>query len=72
MSWNHRVRQAHRWLSVAFTAAVIVNLVALGRKEPAAWVGLLALVPLALLQFTGLYLFMLPYVTRWRGRRRTR
>jgi hypothetical protein len=29
------------------------------------------LLPLALLLFTGLYLFALPYLTRWRGRRRT-
>ena len=31
------------------------------------WVGLLALLPLALLLFTGLYLFVLPYATRWRS-----
>jgi hypothetical protein len=34
------------------------------------WLGLLALVPLALLLFTGLYLFVLPYATKWRGGRR--
>jgi len=65
------VRQAHRWLSIAFTVAVIVNLVALGKEEPTVWVGLLALLPLALLQFTGLYLFVLPYAAKWRGGRRT-
>ena len=57
MNWNEWIRQIHRWMSIAFTAAVIVNIVALGRKEPAVWVGLLALLPLALLLFTGLYLF---------------
>jgi hypothetical protein len=31
----------------------------------------LALLPLALLLFTGLYLFVLPYATKWRSRRRT-
>jgi len=66
---NGWVRQAHRWLSVAFTVAVVVNLVALGR-EPAVWVGVLALVPLVFLLFTGLYLFVLPYATRWRSGRR--
>ena len=66
MNWNNWVRQAHRWLSIAFTVAVIVNIVALGQEEPAEWVGLLALLPLALLLFTGLYLFVLPYATRWR------
>jgi hypothetical protein len=29
----------------------------------------LPLAPLALLAITGLYLFVLPYVARWRGRR---
>ena len=68
MNWNHGIRQTHRWLSIAFTVAVIVNIVALGQKEPAVWVGLLALIPLILLLFTGLYLFVLPYATRQRGR----
>jgi hypothetical protein len=34
-------------------------------------VGLLALIPLALLLLTGLYLFVLPYTTKWRSGRRT-
>ena len=71
MNWNKWVRQIHRWLSIAFTVAVIVNFVALGRGEPAVWVGLLALLPLALLLLTGLYLFVLPYATKWRSGRRT-
>ena len=55
-------------LSIAFTVAVIVNIVALGQgKQPAVWVGLLALLPLGLLLLTGLYLFALPYATRWRS-----
>jgi hypothetical protein len=65
-------RQIHRWLSIAFTAGVIVNTVVifgLGQEEPAIWVCLLALIPLFLLLFTGLYLFVLPYATRWRGQR---
>ena len=33
--------------------------------------GHMALVPLVLLLFTGLYLFVLPYATKWRSRRRT-
>ena len=40
-------------------------------EEPAVWVGLLALLPLALLLFTGLYLFVLPYATKWRSGPRT-
>jgi hypothetical protein len=61
------VRQIHRWLSIAFTAAVIVNVVAMAQKEPALWVGLLALFPLVLLLLTGLYLFALPYAAKWRS-----
>lgn len=71
MNWNNGIRQIHRWVSIAFTVAVIVNILALRQEKPAAWVGLLALVPLVLLLFTGLYLFMLPYAARWRGGRRT-
>jgi hypothetical protein len=56
-------------VSVAFTAGVIVNVIALGKGNPAAWVGLLALLPLALLLFTGLYLFVLPYAGKRRGGR---
>jgi amino acid permease len=70
LNWNIWVRQIHRWLSIAFTVAVIVNVVSMRQKEPAVWVGLLALVPLALLLFTGLYLFVLPYATKWRSERR--
>ena len=69
MNWNTWVRQIHRWLSIAFTVAVIINIVALVQKEPAVWVGLLALLPLALLLLTGLYLFVLPYVAKWRSAR---
>jgi heme A synthase len=72
MHWNKWLRQAHRWLSIAFTVAVIVNIVALIRKEQAVWVGLSALLPLALLLLTGLYLFVLPYATRSRRERSTK
>lgn len=73
MNWNSWMRQLHRWVSIAFTVGVIVNVVALARggdQEPAVWVGLLALLPLVLLLLTGLYLFVLPYAARWRGGRR--
>ena len=69
MNWNNWVRRIHRWLSMAFTAAVIVNTVALVAQKQAVWVGLLALFPLILLMLTGLYLFMMPHVPRWRGGR---
>ncbi|WP_437726046.1 hypothetical protein [Sorangium sp. So ce861] len=66
------VRESHRWVSVAFTVAVIANFVALasGQGQPPAWVTYSPLLPLALLLFSGLYLFVLPYATRWRSGRR--
>lgn len=66
MKWSKLIRQIHRWLSIAFTVAVIANLATLGREEPVVWVGLLALFPLILLLLTGLYLFVLPYMSRSR------
>ena len=67
LNWNKWIRQIHRWLSIAFTVAVIVNLVAVSTGRYAGWVGLLALLPLVLLLFTGLYLFVLPYAIKWRS-----
>jgi hypothetical protein len=69
LSFHHWVRQAHRWVSILFTVAVIANFVALSQGPPPAWVTYSPLLPLALLLFTGLYLFVLPYVTRRRGDR---
>lgn len=71
MNWNKWVRQTHRWLSMAFTLAVIVNIVAIAQKKYTNQLGLLAVFPLALLLITGLYLFVLPYATKWRSVRRT-
>jgi hypothetical protein len=48
LNWNKWLRQIHRWLSIAFTLAVIVNIAALIGVEQAVWVGLLALLPLVL------------------------
>jgi hypothetical protein len=64
MNWNKWMRQTHRWLSIVFTVGVIVNGVAVSRGKYTGAVGLLALLPLALLLLTGLYLFVLPYAAR--------
>ena len=69
LNWNTSIRQVHRWLSLAFTLAVIVNVVAMMQEKQVVWVGLLALFPLILLLVSGLYLFALPYAARWRGAR---
>ena len=67
MNWNKWIRQIHRWLSIAFTATVIVTFIALAQEEPLDWVSYVPLLPLALLLLAGLYLFALPYATRWRS-----
>ena len=73
MNWNNWIRQTHRWVSIAFTVTVIVNIVVMSLRpgQPPALVTYSPLLPLALLLFTGLYLFVLPYAARWRGGRRT-
>jgi hypothetical protein len=70
MTWNQWIRQFHRWLSIAFTVTVIANFVAMTRGQPPAWLTYSPLFPLALLLLTGLYMFVLPHATRWRGGRR--
>lgn len=69
MTGNMWVRQIHRWLSIAFTLAVIANIVAMTMQLQAVWIGFLALVPLIPLLATGLYLFALPYLGRRDGAR---
>ena len=68
---NRWVRQSHRWLSILFTTTVIANIAVMSVREgqPPAWLTYSPLIPLALLWFSGVYLFVLPYAARWRGRR---
>ncbi len=68
MNWNHWIRQVHRWLSIVFTVTVIANFVALARGNgaPPSWVTYSPLPPLALLLFSGLYMFVLPYAAKRR------
>ena len=67
MNWSKLIRQTHRWLSIAFTLAVIINIVAMMQEKQAAWVGVLALIPLVLLLLSGLYMFALHYAAKWRN-----
>jgi hypothetical protein len=73
VSWSARIRQIHRWVSIIFTVTVIANFIALaqGGGTPPPWITYSPLPPLAFLLFTGLYMFALPYIVRWRSRRRT-
>ncbi len=66
MNVNAWIRQIHRWLSIIFTATVVANFVAMGLEKPRSWLVYAPLLPLFLLLFTGLYMFVLPYAT---GRR---
>ena len=64
MNWNKWVRQTHRWLSIIFTVTVAANFVAMALGTPPAWVVYAPLLPLFLLLFSGLYMFVLPYAKR--------
>jgi heme A synthase len=66
LNWNTWIRQTHRWLSIAFTAAVIVNGVAVATGKYTNRLGLMAVAVLAVLFLSGLYLFVLPYASKWR------
>lgn len=55
------IRQIHRWLSILFTLTVIANFVAMTQGQPPAVITYSPLFPLALLLFSGLYMFWLPY-----------
>ena len=45
MNWNNWIRQFHRWLSIAFTLAVIANFVAMAHGQSRRLGGLLAAAP---------------------------
>lgn len=67
MTLNLFVRKLHRWLSLAFTLAVLANIAVMFSGAQIMWVGFLALVPLIPLLITGVYLFALPYLGARRG-----
>jgi hypothetical protein len=61
------IRQIHRWLSIIFVMIVAGIFAALGMgQKPVDWVYYLPLAPLFLLMLSGLYMFVLPYITRHR------
>jgi hypothetical protein len=61
---NPWIRRVHRWLSIAFTATVIANFGARALGEPPLWLVYSPLIPLFLLMFSGLYMFVLPYAEK--------
>lgn len=67
---SRSIRQVHRWVSIAFTVCVIANFVAMGVVgQPPAWITYSPLLPLFVLLFSGLYLFVLPYTAKGRSAR---
>jgi hypothetical protein len=72
LNWNNWIRRTHRWLSIAFTVTVISNFIAMAVGTPPAWIVYSPLLPLFLLLFTGLYMFVLPYASSGRSGRRAR
>jgi hypothetical protein len=69
MNWNKWIRQAHRWLSMAFTLIVAGIFATLAIGEPVQWVYVLPLPFLFLLIVSGAYLFALPFLSKRRGGR---
>lgn len=67
MNVSKGIRQFHRWVSILFTLTVLANFAAMTQGPPPAWITYAPLLPLALLLFTGLYLFALPYFSRRRS-----
>ncbi len=68
MNWNVWIRRVHRWTSIVFMVVVVGIFVALGLgREPAQWVYLTPLAPLAVMAVTGLYMFVLPWIARRDG-----
>lgn len=63
-------RRAHRWLATAFTATLILTLIALALSGPE-WVSYLPLFPLAGLFLSGSLMFLLLYSIRRRSPRTT-
>lgn len=66
MTVTQLIRQSHRWLSIVFTATVIANFAVRAFGEPPAWITYSPLPPLFLQLFSGLYMFVLPYIARRR------
>ncbi len=69
MNWTGWMRQGHRWLSIVFTATVLLNFAvrAVAPGEPSPWITYAPLPPLFLQLLSGLYLFALPYLGKRGG-----
>ena len=65
-NWSRRIRQTHRWLSIAFVLSVVTYAIVMSKGPPPVWLNIFPAGSLILMLVTGLYLFVLPYVRRRR------
>ena len=62
---RNRIRQTHRWESIAFTAlSAAIFLMATVGRQPVRGASYLALLPLGVLVLGGLSMFFAPYAAR--------
>lgn len=66
MNFNQWVRQFHRWLAIVFTLVVLTIFIVLTVGNPPMWLYYTPLPFLFLMAVTGLYMFALPYMSKWR------
>jgi hypothetical protein len=68
MNWSHLIRQTHRWVSFIFLLTVgVATYAAISGLDESSGLFYLPLPPLFLLMATGFYMFLRPYILRWRG-----
>lgn len=60
-------RTAHRWLGMLLVVLTLANIIAYATGNAMDWLTYSPLVPLFLLMPSGLYMFILPYLSRARG-----
>jgi 4-amino-4-deoxy-L-arabinose transferase-like glycosyltransferase len=64
MTISCAIRQTHRWIAILFTLTVVAGFIVPTVSPGTEWVYYLPLAPLAVLMFSGLYLFAQPYLGR--------
>jgi hypothetical protein len=64
---SRAIRVAHRWLGMSLIALTLINMVAFATGNAIPWLYYLPLLPLFLLMLSGLYMFVLPYLAKWRA-----
>ena len=67
MTFPRLIRTAHRWLGMSLIVLTIANIIAISTGNAMDWLTYLPLLPLFLLMFSGLYMFILPYLAKGRA-----